>query len=66
MFEVIFFTYGLLTSFVLSGATRNYKLQRPNPRTLEYFGYGLMGCSAALSLMLFARAARLAMDGAGL
>jgi hypothetical protein len=53
MFEAIFFTYGLLTSFVLSGAARNRKLQRANPPMLEYCGYVLFGCSAALSAMLF-------------
>lgn len=56
MFEAIFFTYGLLTSVVLSGAARNRKLQRANPPMLEYVGYVLFGCSAALSAMLFALA----------
>ena len=57
MFETIFFTYGLLTSVVLSGATRNRKLQRPNPPMLEYCGYILFGCSAALSVLLLGLAA---------
>lgn len=53
MFETIFFTYGLLASFVLSGAERNRKLQRANPPMLEHCGYVLLGCSAGLSVMLF-------------
>jgi hypothetical protein len=57
MFEAIFFTYGLLASFVLSGATRNRKLKRANPPLLEYCGHVLFGCSAALSVMLFGLAA---------
>ena len=53
MFETIFFTYGLLTSVVLSSAARNRKLQRANPPMLEYIGHILFGCSAALAVMLF-------------
>lgn len=55
MFGAIAFAYGLLTSFVLSGAARNRKLQRHNPPMLEYVGYVCLGCSAAFSVLLFAR-----------
>jgi hypothetical protein len=57
------FTYGMLVSFVLSGASRNRKLQRSNPRILENFGYVLLGCSAALSATLFCYAAWLYLAG---
>ena len=57
MFSTIMFTYGLLTSFVLSGASRNNRLQRPHPRMLRYIGYILCGCSAGLSVLLLARVA---------
>lgn len=65
MFEAIFFTYGLLASFVLSGASRNRKLKRANPVALEYFGHVLFGCSAGLSLMMFALAAWRALHHSG-
>jgi hypothetical protein len=55
MFGAIAFAYGLLTSFVLSGAARNRKLQRRNPPMLEYVGYVCFGCSTGLSVLLFAR-----------
>jgi len=58
MFGAIAFAYGLLTSFVLSGATRNRKLQRPNPPMLVSVGYVCLGCSAGLSALLFLHAAR--------
>lgn len=57
MVETVMFTYGMLASFVLAGASRNRRLQRRNPRALEYFGYVLLGCSSALSIALFAFAA---------
>lgn len=53
MIEAMLFTYGMLVSFVLSGASRNQKMQRRNSRILEYFGYALLGCSATLSIALF-------------
>lgn len=53
----IMFTYGLLMSFVLSGASRNAKLRRPNPPIVQYTGYVLCGLTGALSAMLFAVAA---------
>lgn len=53
MVEAMLFTYGVLVSFVLSGASRNQKMQRRNSQMLEYFGYALLGCSATLSLVLF-------------
>jgi len=52
MFGAIVFTYGLLTSFVLSGASRNKKMARPNPRMLEYIGFLLCGLSTGLAVML--------------
>ena len=65
MFETIFFTYGLLTSFVLSGATRNRKLRRANPPILDYVGYVLFGCSAALSVLLLGLVAWRTLGAAG-
>lgn len=50
------FVYGLLMSFVLSGASMNKKKARPNPRILEYVGYVLCGVSGGVSLLLFASA----------
>lgn len=57
MVEVAVATYGALTAFVLSGATRNRKLQRDNPRALEMVGYALCGCSATGSVLLLGYAA---------
>ncbi|WEJ98208.1 MAG: hypothetical protein P0Y59_14785 [Candidatus Sphingomonas phytovorans] len=58
MFGAIAFAYGLLTSFVLSGASRNQRLKRPNPPMLVYVGHVCFGCSAGLSAMLFLHAAQ--------
>jgi len=52
MLGAIVFTYGMLMSFVLQGATRNAKLARPNPPMLQYIGYLLCGLSGGLSIML--------------
>ena len=52
MLGAIVFTYGMLMSFVLQGASRNAKLKRPNPPMLQYVGYLLCGLSAGLSIML--------------
>ncbi|MFN3435197.1 MAG: hypothetical protein ACK4ZY_12470 [Sphingomonas sp.] len=52
MLGAIVFTYGMLTSFVLQGASRNARLARPNPPMLQYIGYVLCGLSAGLSAML--------------
>jgi hypothetical protein len=52
MLGSIVFTYGMLTSFVLQGATRNARLARPNPPMLRYIGYVLCGLSAGLSILL--------------
>ncbi len=52
MLGSIVFTYGMLASFVLSGASRNRRLHRPNPPILAYVGYVLCGLSGGLSLML--------------
>jgi hypothetical protein len=52
MFGAIVFTYGLLTSFVLSGAARNRKLQRPNPPMLVYVGFVCFGFSIGLSVLM--------------
>ena len=56
MLGAIVFTYGMLASFVLSGASRNRKLKRPNPPILAYVGYVLCGLSGGLALMLFVAA----------
>ncbi|RZL75646.1 MAG: hypothetical protein EOP66_10850 [Sphingomonas sp.] len=53
MLGAIVFTYGMLASFVLSGASRNRKMRRPNPPILAYVGYVLCGLSGGLALMLF-------------
>jgi len=52
MLGAIVFTYSMLMSFVLQGATRNARLRRPNPPMLQYVGYLLCGLSAGLSIML--------------
>jgi hypothetical protein len=57
MFGVAAFTYGVLMSFVLSGASRNRKLRRPHPPMLLYVGYVLFGSTAAASVMLLGYAA---------
>ena len=41
--------YGMLSSFVLSGAERNRRMQRPNPRMLQAVGYVLVGFSGAIA-----------------
>ena len=50
------FVYGLLVSFIFSGASRNAKLQRPNPPMVTYMGYVLVGITTGVSLLLFAHA----------
>lgn len=42
---VMVFFYGLLTSFVLSGASRNRREGRDNPAMLVWTGHVLMGIS---------------------
>ncbi len=56
MLGAIVCTYGMLASFVLSGASRNRKMRRPNPPILAYVGYVLCGLSGGLALMLFVAA----------
>ncbi len=63
MLEAVVFTYGMLASVVLSGATRNAKARRANPRMLQYVGYVLMGFSAALGVMLLGYAAVMSLSG---
>ncbi len=50
------FFYGLLVSFIFSGASRNAKLRRPNPPVLNYVGYVLCGITGGASLILFTHA----------
>jgi xanthosine utilization system XapX-like protein len=50
------FFYGLLVSFIFSGASRNAKLRRPNPPAIQYFGYLLCGLTGGGSLILLAHA----------
>ncbi|KQT31433.1 hypothetical protein ASG29_15440 [Sphingomonas sp. Leaf412] len=57
MLGAVVFTYGMLMSFVLSGASRNAKLARPNPPILQYVGYVLLGATAAVSVALLVYAA---------
>lgn len=63
MLEAVVFTYGMLASFVLSGATRNAKARRANPRMLQYVGYVLMSFSAALGILLLGYAAMMSLSG---
>jgi hypothetical protein len=41
----------MLLSFVLSGASRNRKLERANPPVLNYIGYVLFGITCSVALM---------------
>ena len=52
MFEVAALTYGMLTSFVLSSASRNRKAERPNPKIVEIFGFLLIGTSIGGAMAL--------------
>lgn len=45
------FTYGILMSFVLSGASRNIRLRRPHPPMMIYVGYLLCGISAGIAVL---------------
>ena len=56
MLGAIVFTYGMLASFVLSGASRNRRRRRPNPPILAYVGYVMCGLSGGLAMMLFVAA----------
>ena len=58
MLEFAVFAYGMLATFVLSGASRNQRDRRPNPRVLEYVGWLLFGASSAASVFLFVYALR--------
>ncbi|MDF2493159.1 hypothetical protein [Sphingomonas sp.] len=55
------FIYGLLVSFIFSGASRNAKLRRPNPPVLNYVGYVLCGITAGASLILSAHVVSLSL-----
>ena len=57
MLGAVVFTYGMLMSFVLSGASRNARERRPNPPVLQYVGYVLLGTTAAASAILLFYAA---------
>jgi xanthosine utilization system XapX-like protein len=50
------FFYGLLVSFIFSGASRNAKMRRPNPPAMQYLGYVLCGLTGGASLILLAHA----------
>ena len=52
MLGAIVFTYGMLMSFVMQGASRNARMRRPNPPMLQSIGYLLVGLSTGLSGML--------------
>lgn len=52
MFEFAAFTYGLLASYVLASIGNNSRAERPNPRILTLFGWGLMAFSLTLALLL--------------
>ncbi len=55
------FVYGLLVSFIFSGASRNARLRRPNPPVLNHVGFVLCGITGGVSLILFAHAFSVAM-----
>ncbi|TCP35453.1 hypothetical protein [Sphingomonas sp. BK235] len=57
MLEAVALTYGMLLSFVLSGASHNRRLARPNPPVLTYIGYVLFGATCALTVALTVYAA---------
>lgn len=63
MFGAAVFTYGMLTSFVLSGASRNHRLARPNPPIMNYLGHLLFGMSASASVLLGGYAGWMAVTG---
>ena len=48
--------YGMLVSFIFSGASRNAKLQRQNPPMMQYVGYVLCGITAGASVVLMCHA----------
>jgi hypothetical protein len=50
--EVAVATYGVLASFVLSGAERNKREGRPNPPMVEYTAFGLCAVSTAAAIGL--------------
>lgn len=50
------FFYGLLVSFIFSGASRNAKLRRPNPPMMQHLGYVLCGLTAGGSVILIVHA----------
>ncbi|MDP1025704.1 hypothetical protein Q5H91_00620 [Sphingomonas sp. KR1UV-12] len=52
MVEVAVATYGVLASFVLSGAERNKRAGRPNPPMVEYTGFALCAVSTAAAIGL--------------
>jgi len=58
MIEAALVTYGMLASFVLSGAERNRRQRRANHPMLERMGYVLCGTSAGAAALLLASAAR--------
>lgn len=57
MFEVLAFSYGLLTSFVLAGVERNHRARRAHPPVLVYAGYALCGSLGTAALVGLAWAA---------
>ena len=59
MFDAVALTYGMLMSFVLSGASMNVKLRRPHPPVMVYLGYLLCGVTAGLAILCGLQAAGL-------
>lgn len=56
MYGVVAFAYGLLTSFILAGASRNKRLRRPNPPIMDYAAFVLCAISAASAVLLLIHA----------
>lgn len=52
MVGAVVFTYGMLMSFVLTGASRNNRLHRPHPPMLTYVGYVLLGLTGGAAVLL--------------
>lgn len=50
---MVILTYGFLSTFVLSGASRNRRNGVKNPKMMEWVGYVLVGVSIGVSLGLF-------------
>ena len=53
MYEGIALVYGLLTSFVLTSASRSARVGRPLPQPVVLLGWALASASITLGVVLF-------------